>query len=516
LHQFNFCLQMKIISSTHKREADKITIEREHIQSIELMERAAKAIAVWLQKNFNKYTSFIFFIGSGNNGGDGLAVARLLAEKKYKVKVFLSEVKISDDAQKNLEKLKNFDAVKITQLSENEKLPPIFKQSVVIDALFGSGLNRPIQGYLKEIVNHINKSNATVVAIDIPSGLKSDYALEDCTFLSNEVIVRANITLALETPYLSFFFPESGKYVGKWHILHIGLDTKFISQIKTPYFCNTRDFIVGKIRKREKFTHKGSYGHGLLIGGSYGKMGAAILSTRAAIKTGAGLISAHIPECGYNIMQIAIPEAMVSIDKYQKIVSEFPNLSSFNAVAIGPGLGKSNATASCLKDLFEKCKNSIPMVIDADALNILSDNPEFLNYIPKDTILTPHPKELDRIVGVASNSVERNKNLVELATKYHIFVILKGHHTAIATPDGNCFFNITGNPGMATGGSGDVLTGMILSLLAQGYSPFDASVLGVYLHGLAGDIAADLISEEALDASSIINNIGAAFKDSKI
>lgn len=522
---------MKILFSDQIKEVDSYTIKHEPIASIDLMERAASACSEWICKKFDTTNPVYVFSGPGNNGGDGLAIARQLAEKEYKVEVFLISKKLSDDSQTNYQRLIEQKKAAVTILTDETQLPVITPSNIIIDALFGSGLTRPLEGFALEVVKHINNSMTTIISIDIPSGLfgednseikKTETAETDISMpeqVSEELnaiedkIIRATYTLTLELPFLSFFFPENEEYVGQWVVVPIGLNQDIIEDTKSEYCTIEKSHVNEKLLKRRKFSHKGSFGHALLISGSYGKMGAAVLASRACLKSGAGLLTTHIPKFGYEIMQTTIPEAMISIDKYNKVTSEVPYINNYTAIGVGPGIGKSNATQIALREMLDKAR--VPMVFDADAINIIGENRDYMNKIPPYSIFTPHPKEFERIAGKSTDDFEQNKRQIAFARRHNIYLVLKGAYTSIACPDGKCYFNLTGNPGMATAGSGDVLTGIILSLLAQGYSSKDAAIIGVYIHGLAGDLAAKKVGHEALIATEIINHIGDAFKTTK-
>ncbi len=499
---------MKIFNVEQIRQADKYTIENEPITSIDLMERASNQLSDWIIDNINKEKVINIFIGPGNNGGDGLALARLLYEKSFIINVFLVKISdsLSNDAETNLQRLKVQGGVKITNVDSLDSLPIISENEIIIDALFGSGLNRYLDGFVASVVQFINASKATIIAIDIPSGLFA----EDNTDNIQENIITADYTLTIQFPKLSFFFADNYKFVGEWHVIPIGLHQDFIDDTECDYTYLTREKIASKIISRKRFDHKGNFGHVFLVAGSYGKIGAAVLAAKACLRTGAGLLSVHTPRLGYEIIQTSIPEAMVSIDKFDKVVSKVPSLGNYTSVGIGPGIGKSHQTSTAIKDLLSKA--NIPLVLDADALNIISENPDYLNCITAGSIFTPHPKEFERLVGPSRNNYERLQKQMEFAKKYSVVCVLKGAFTSICSPDGKCVFNTTGNPGMAKGGCGDILLGMITALHAQGYSSFDAAQIGVYLHGLAADIAVTKTSEEALLSTDIIENIGDAFK----
>ncbi|MFW5656860.1 MAG: NAD(P)H-hydrate dehydratase [Bacteroidota bacterium] len=505
---------MKLLTAEQIKEADKYTIQHEPVKSTDLMERAANACADWIVKRYHdKNTKFKVFAGPGNNGGDGLALARMLANNGFAVQVYILNLndKFSDDFNTNLLRLKRQQEVKIKEIKEERKIPFILPEDVLIDAMFGSGLSRALSGLPAKLVYYLNSFENTVISIDIPSGLFSEENVD--TLNPNRVIVEADHTLTFQFPKISFFFPENQQYIGNWHILPIGLHPEFIDKVDSTFYY-LRDYDIKPIlHGRKKFSHKGTYGHGLLIAGSYGMMGAAILATHAALRTGIGLITSHIPRYGYSILQTAVPEALIQIDESDIIFTSSPDLDRFTAIGVGPGLGARENTKKALSALFEQSR--VPMVIDADAINILAENKEWLKKIPKGSIITPHPKEFSRLVGEYSRSLERINKQLEFAKEYQIYVVVKGAHTTIATPEGKIFFNSTGNPGMATAGSGDVLTGIILSLLAQHYPSLHAAQLGVYIHGLAGDIAAESNSEEAMIASDIINCLGQAYRKLK-
>lgn len=497
---------MKIFSCEQIREIDSYTISHEPIASIDLMERAAGKLFSWISEKFSRSDHFIIFTGPGNNGGDGLALARMLIRNGYKADIY--NIKFTDKTSKDWEinkKRLEESSSGLKHIDEIEQMPLISSDDIVIDAIFGSGLGRTVTGLARDVIVQINNSDALKVSIDIPSGLfcgnnaGNDY----------ESIIKADYTLTFQFPKLSFLFPENMKYVGIWKVLPIGLHDSAITNTYTPFRLLSGEDILPLLKNRNKFDHKGVFGHGLLISGSYGKLGAAVLGARAALRTGIGLMTCHIPSCGYDILQNSVTEAMVQADENERFVSSIPGTDDFTAIGAGPGIGTREETQAALKRLLADC--SKPMVLDADALNILSLNKEWLELLHPGTILTPHPKEFERLAGKTANSFERLQKQTEFSRKHKCIVILKGAHTSVSLPDGAVYFNNTGNPGMATAGSGDVLTGMVLSLLAQGYSSINAAVTGVYLHGLAGDIAAGETSFEALTASDIINCIGRAF-----
>jgi hydroxyethylthiazole kinase-like uncharacterized protein yjeF len=496
---------MKIFRCGQIKQIDEYTILNEPVASIDLMERAAGKLYEWYAERFERTRRILIMAGPGNNGGDGLALARILANNRYETEVYFLQFseKTSDDWQMNRKRLEKETSVPFITIKESDEFPLVNQQDVIIDAIFGSGISRPPEDLASEIIGLINKSATTVISIDIPSGLFG----EDNSHTSKNNIIEADFTLSFQFPKLSFMFPENEKYTGEWTVLPIGLD---FSTINTPFTFLEKKLIAPLLKQRNKFDHKGIFGHGLLAGGSYGKMGAVILGAKAALRTGIGLLTCHIPGSGNNILQVAVPEAMISQDKDETLISGIGNMDNFDAIGIGPGMGTDPVSQKAIHELLVRYKK--PLVIDADALNILSLNKEWISALPAGTIITPHPKEFERLAGKSANGYESLLRQMEFSRKHNLIVVLKGAYTSVSEPDGNVWFNGTGNPGMATAGSGDVLTGMILSLLAQGLVPVNAAIAGVYLHGLAGDIAAERSGYESVIASDIISETGAAFK----
>lgn len=498
---------MKIFTCEQIREIDDITIRTEPVSSFDLMERAAGQLLLWYMKSFDRTRRVLIFTGPGNNGGDGLALARMLASNRYNVGVYdlnISE-KTSPDWKINHQRLRQETNVPFISVSRRDQIPDFRPDDVLVDAIFGSGLARPANGLASDIIRFINQTGCTIVSIDIPSGLFG----EDNGKNDLESVVKADYTLTFQFPKLSFMFAENARFTGEWVVLPIGLSSKAIKEIQTPYSLLEPDAIISFMKARKKFDHKGIYGHGILISGSKGKMGAAVLGARAALRTGIGLLTCHIPGSGNQILQTSVPEAMSQPDANAEIVSEIGETERFDAIGIGPGIGTDPVTQKAFHSVL--LNRSKPLVIDADGINILGLNDKWMSVMPEKTVLTPHLKEFERIAGKSGNGYSRLEKQSGFAVRYNCVVVLKGAYTSVATPDGKIFFNSTGNPGMATAGSGDVLTGMILALLAQGYSSGNAAVAAVFLHGLAGDLAAGKSSPESIIASDIIDNIGNAF-----
>jgi len=500
---------MKIFPTSVIAEIDRFTILNEPVSDIDLMERASALISTFIVEKCRYKGKVMVLCGPGNNGGDGLAVARMLAAipDRFTVEVFLFDFgrKISDSTKINLDRLLKLDVVSVKYPGEIESFPVLTDDILIIDALFGSGLNRPLAGLAALIVEHINRSKAIVLSIDLPSGLMG----EDNRDNIPGHIVRATKTVTFQFPKLSFLFAENEIYTGEWEVLDIGLHPEAITKTPSSNYFLGKSEIMNKICPRTKFSHKGNFGHALLISGSYGKMGAAILASKACLRSGTGLLTVHVPHGTYQVVQTALPEAMCSIDDSDLMFTGIGNLENYSAIGVGPAIGlKVNAQRGFHRLLGEI---NVPLVVDADAINILGLNPEWLKELPQGTILTPHPKEFSRIAGESETGFDRLEKAKSLANELKIFIVLKGAYTAIVCPDGEVWFNSTGNPGMATAGSGDVLTGIVLGLLAQGYSSKDAALIGVYVHGLAGDLAKEQKGEISLIASDIIENIGNAF-----
>lgn len=503
---------MKILSAQQIRQADAYTIEHEPVSSLELMERAATAachaLLRFLEKRQLKPKRFQFFCGRGNNGGDGLVMARLLSHT-HSVAVWICPVpeKPSPDFAVNLKRLQLCNNVAVQTLSPDKPLPELHAADVCIDCIFGSGLNRPPSGFAASVIAHMNRSDAFKVAIDIPSGMFADSPV-----IYPETVFHANYTVTFELPKLSFLYDAYYRFTGEWEVVPIGLHPEYLRAATTNNFRIDIEQVRQYYKRRSKIAHKGDFGHGLLIAGSLGKMGAAVLAARAAMRAGIGLLSTAVPAVGIPVMQTAVPEAMCLPDTGNTVINLMPdNISLYDSIGIGPGLGQDKLTAAAIDECLRKPIHC-PMVWDADALNLLAKHPHWWERIPAGSILTPHPKEFERLAGVALSDFKRHKLQMALSSKHRCVILLKGANTCITTPEGQTFFNSSGNPGMATGGSGDVLTGILMALLAQQYSAEQAAVIGAYLHGLAGDMAAEQLSQEALKAGDLIDFLPAAWK----
>lgn len=537
----------KILTGKDIRMADMETIGRLGISSLELMERASVAIASELAREAKPDSpEYLIFAGKGNNGGDGLAAARLLAchfgeRARIGVIIACQETEFTAECAENFRRLPHrveryfFSSGKFTEYGSGTEIPLSSiagADTVIVDAVLGTGLHGPARGQAADMIRCINSLSGIcrrTVAIDLPSGMPSEPEYP----LSPEGCVTADMTITVEFPKLSLLLPETGKYAGRLKVVHIGLDTGFMDSAVSPYLAVDEEMVRKLLRPRNEFDNKGTHGHALIIAGSSGMMGAAVLSCGAALKSGCGLVTVHVPAQERHIIHIACPSAIVSRDPSEAFSCLPDNIGKYTAVAAGPGLGKSMGTVSALEALLEEsgaCRTgdtdymAHTLVLDADALNIISGHPDMLPKIPAGSVLTPHIGELSRLISAAVSSgfivdtgtpgkypwkddMHKLSLVAALSSRLSSVIVVKGAHTMTCLPDSRFIFNMTGNPGMAKGGSGDVLAGLIAGLAARGYDSAAAAVLGVYFHGRAGDSAADSIGMESMNASDILENI---------
>jgi ADP-dependent NAD(P)H-hydrate dehydratase / NAD(P)H-hydrate epimerase len=501
---------MKILSASQIYQADAMTLKTQSISSLDLMERVGEYCFKWIDTYFNKekVPDFYIFCGVGNNGGDGLVIARHLALSGYNVKTFIVNFSKnrSDDFIENLERFKNLGLWPIF-INTTDKFPKIPIKAVIIDAIFGLGLKRPPEGFVKKLIQYLNAKPNFILAIDLPSGVYASAAIED-----KDAVIKASHTLTFQNLKLAFILPENQEYISSWKVLDIGLDKDFIKALESPYHIILEEDVGLFYKRRKTFSHKGTYGHALIIGGSYGKIGAVVLASAAANAIGSGLVSSLIPICGYQIVQTLVPETMV-LTSGEKNIANFKNDVKATVIGVGPGMGTDEVTQKAFVEFLKT--NKCPLVIDADAINCLALNKSALSFIPKNSILTPHPKELERLIGTWQNDYEKLEMLREFSIKYNLIIVLKGAYTVIVNRT-NFYFNSTGNPALATGGSGDALTGIITGLLAQQYTAIEAAKLGVFLHGSTADLAIeDNIPEACFSASDIIDYLPRAINKIK-
>jgi len=488
---------MKLLSAQQIHDWDAYTITNEPIASIDLMERAARACTDHILERDLLTRSVKIFCGKGNNGGDGLAIARQLLNEKASVSVYIIEFGAAgtEDFQTNLQRLHELTK-NIHFMQTQEYFPVIEEGDVVIDALYGSGLNRPLKDLSAALVDHINQSNALTIAIDVPSGMFIDKSSK------GNAVIKAKTTLTFQCLKMCFLVAENEELSGHVQVLDIGLLPEFLETQSSSFQLLSSSIIQHIYKPRKGFSHKGNFGHALIIAGSKGKMGAALMTTHACIRAGAGLTTVNVSEDFLNVVHAYLPEAMCHVRE------EGLNFDRINAAGIGPGLGLERDAEDLVHQTLLQFDH--PVVIDADALNILSGHKTWLKQIHKHSILTPHPKEFERLFGKANNDFDRINIAIEQSSEHNLIIVLKGRYTFIAKK-GEGFFNITGNAGLAKGGSGDILTGIITALLAQEYSPLDAALLGVYIHGLAADLALQQQSMESMMASDVLQFLGAAF-----
>jgi hydroxyethylthiazole kinase-like uncharacterized protein yjeF len=500
---------MKILNAMQIKELDAFTIEKEPIKSLDLMERAANACVSRLVRHLFASEEIVVLCGKGNNGGDGLAIARLLNERGFKARAAVINYtdKFSDDAKQNYDRFKQKYPEQLFEINTLEELKEKTegKIRVAVDALLGTGINKKPEGLLGEVILFANKNFKSIISIDVPSGLYIDQTSKE-----NTTVIHSTLTLSLQLPKLAFLLPENKQYVPRFEIVDIGLHEKGLETQSTSFRYLTLNEVYSLLEPRTKFSHKGTFGHGLLLAGSKGKSGAAIISAKACMRSGAGLLTLHSNKDTLNSLLIHLPEAMTSEDNHSDFISEVDKPERFDAIAFGPGVGTDNDTQQVLKKLLHYYNGKL--VIDADGLNILSENKTWLSFLPPDTILTPHPKEFERLTEKHENDFDRLKALKEFSIKYNCIVILKGAHTAIAMPDGNTFFNSTGNAGLSKGGSGDALTGIILGLLTRGYNAPKAALIGTFIHGFAADLCLKKKSMESILISDVIDQLPKAFK----
>lgn len=495
---------MKILAAKQMLHVDAITCDEQQITSLELMGRAGQAVFVALKMKYPDITKqhFTLICGKGNNGGDGLVLARLLDAHLAEVKVYVLRSEVySHDNSCNQAKL---PTQQIHFFTETDQLN-IPDNTVIIDCLFGCGLRNELDEEWVNICNQINKATVPVYAIDMPSGLLAD---RPTSFTAP--VVHADMVYTFQVPKLALLMPQNQIFYDDFQVLDIQLSMNAIENENSDLIYVEGELILSYYRRRKRFEHKGNFGHSIIIGGSKGKMGAVQLALKAALRSGCGLATAYIPACGYTIIQTVVPEAMVILDDHDAVITAIPNIVNYQAVGVGVGMGTATKTETALVDFFSRAVEK-PLVIDADALNIMSKSPELWNFVPKNTVLTPHPKELNRILGSWEDDWGKLEKVKKFASKYQFNILIKGANSAMVMSDGTIYFNSTGNVGMATGGSGDVLTGMITSLLGQGYSAKEALVMGVYIHGRAADLAVKTIGTYSLLPSDIIQYLSQAF-----
>ena len=502
---------MKLFTTEEIRAIDRRTIEQEGVPSLELIERVAEGVADEISSRWRSNKPTMVFAGPGNNGADALGAARLLFERGFRPEVFLFNIggdKLSTDCAASRDRmLAEVPDIIFHEVKDRFSMPKITTNHLVIDGLFGSGLREELQGGFKSLVQYINDENATVVSIDLPSGMFGDWNPQ----IVNRNTIHATLTLAIQFPRISFFIPDNAELIGEWKIIDIGLSEKAIATSPANFCLVEQRDVHRRLRHRKEFASKADFGSGILYAGSYGMMGAAILAARGALRAGVGKLTVNSPKCGYQIMQSSVPEALFRHNRGEINIIDIHPERDFSAIAVGPGLGTNELTVKAVEDFLASINQ--PVILDADALNCIAIKPSILNTIPVLSILTPHAGEFDRLFGPQPSAEARLRKAIEMAKDYNILIILKGRYTAIVRPDGKVYFNSSGCPAMATAGSGDVLTGVLLSMLAQGYPAELASLIAVYVHGLAGEMAAAEQGEYGVTAGDIASYIGKAISE---
>ncbi len=502
---------MKLFTTEEIRAIDRRTIEQEGVPSLELIERVAEGVADEISSRWRSNKPTMVFAGPGNNGADALGAARLLFERGFRPEVFLFNIggdKLSTDCAASRDRmLAEVPDIIFHEVKDRFSMPKITTNHLVIDGLFGSGLREELQGGFKSLVQYINDENATVVSIDLPSGMFGDWNPQ----IVNRNTIHATLTLAIQFPRISFFIPDNAELIGEWKIIDIGLSEKAIATSPANFCLVEQRDVHRRLRHRKEFASKADFGSGILYAGSYGMMGAAILAARGALRAGVGKLTVNSPKCGYQIMQSSVPEALFRHNRGEINIIDIHPERDFSAIAVGPGIGTNELTVKAVKDFLASINQ--PVILVADALNCIAIKPSILNTIPVLSILTPHAGEFDRLFGPQPSAEARLRKAIEMAKYYNILIILKGRYTAIVRPDGKVYFNSSGCPAMATAGSGDVLTGVLLSMLAQGYPAELASLIAVYVHGLAGEMAAAEQGEYGVTAGDIASYIGKAISE---
>ncbi len=502
---------MKLFTTEEIRAIDRRTIEQEGVPSLELIERVAEGVADEISSRWRSNKPTMVFAGPGNNGADALGAARLLFERGFRPEVFLFNIggdKLSTDCAASRDRmLAEVPDIIFHEVKDRFSMPKITTNHLVIDGLFGSGLREELQGGFKSLVQYINDENATVVSIDLPSGMFGDWNPQ----IVNRNTIHATLTLAIQFPRISFFIPDNAELIGEWKIIDIGLSEKAIATSPANFCLVEQRDVHRRLRHRKEFASKADFGSGILYAGSYGMMGAAILAARGALRAGVGKLTVNSPKCGYQIMQSSVPEALFRHNRGEINIIDIHPERDFSAIAVGPGIGTNELTVKAVKDFLASINQ--PVILDADALNCIAIKPSILNTIPVLSILTPHAGEFDRLFGPQPSAEARLRKAIEMAKYYNILIILKGRYTSIVRPDGKVYFNSSGCPAMATAGSGDVLTGVLLSMLAQGYPAELASLIAVYVHGLAGEMAAAEQGEYGVTAGDIASYIGKAISE---
>ena len=502
---------MKIFTIDDIRSIERLTAETQAIGEPELVMRMAEGVSGEIASRWRPSRRMVVFAGPGNNGADALAATRLLMDQGFRPSVYLFNIsghKINDVCKRfRDELLAQYPEADFTEVVESFRMPELTDDTLVIDGLFGSGLREPLEGGFQALVRNINESGATVVSLDIPSGMFPDWNPHSIA----RNIIHARLTLTPQFPHPSFFFRENFQLTGEWKLIDIGLSAEAVHHTATRYHLVEFAEVKRLLRPRNPFSSKADFGHAAIVSGSRGMMGAAVMACEGALRSGAGKVTVSGPQCGCDVVQTRMPEAMYSCDNGKECITDMTLDRKYDAVGVGPGIGTDSLTVDALEKLLKTA--SQPLVLDADALNCISKRPALLNHIPEYSVLTPHAGEFDRLFGKHPSDEARMLKAVEMSRHYNLFIILKGHYTSLVRPDGKVYFNSSGSPALATPGSGDVLTGIITGFMAQRYKPEVSALLGVYIHGLAGDIASRTNGQYGVLATDIASSVGMAIKE---
>lgn len=502
---------MKIFTNDNIKAIERMSHESLKINEAEVARRMGEGSAGEIALRWRSSKHTVIFAGPGTNGAYALATARALMQQGFNPVIYLFNIngkKLTTTCRAMRDELMDdFPEATLREVVREFNVPELNGTTLVIDGLFGSGLRAPLEGGFQSLVRYINESQATVVSLDVPSGMFPDW--NPHAIARN--IVHASLTLSVQFPHLAFFFSENAELVGEWRTIDVGMSREAVAATPTPYHLVEMPEVSHLLKPRKEFSSKADYGNAIIFAGSQGMMGASIFAALGALRAGVGKLTMHVPQCGVDVMQTRVPEAMCLADASRAMLTDMTQVRPFNACGVGPGIGTSNATIAALEKLLKSSEH--PMVIDADALNCIAESPNLLNFVPKLSVLTPHAGEFDRLFGQHTGDEARVHKALEMSRHYNILIVLKGRYTALIRPDGKVYFNSSGTPALATPGSGDVLTGVITGLMAQGYKPEVSALLGVFVHGRAGELAADVQGLYGVLASDVANAVGMAIKE---
>jgi hydroxyethylthiazole kinase-like uncharacterized protein yjeF len=511
---------MELVTAAEMRALDHAAIHERHIPGLRLMENAGQAVVAAMEREFGSLRGKTITVvsGKGQNGGDGFVVARLLRQRRCKARVVLLAPQdwLKGDAATTLRKYTRGGGrcYQLRPDSPNVLNSLLAESDVLVDAIFGTGLNAPVEGLAAHAIRSMNESGLPIVAIDLPSGLSAD------TGETLGPTIAASLTVTLARPKRGLYLGDGPNVAGRVCVGDIGIPADLVARAKIPVSLLDSAMVRSVLPHREPSAHKGSFGHAVIIAGSVGKTGAAAMSAFGALRIGAGLVTAAVPRSVNDVVEAKLLEAMTfpvdataegTFAKSAKL-SLLTFVEDKSAVAIGPGVSRHAETAEMIRELLPEIHQ--PIVLDADGINVMAGHRQLFQQLHAPLIMTPHPGEMARLLDMTTSAVQQDRIGIagRVAHELNVYVVLKGAGTVIAAPDGAVAVNPTGNPGMATGGTGDVLTGIIVGLLAQRLSPWHAACAGVYLHGLAGDLAAASRGQMGLIARDVIDAVPSAIQ----